>query len=1166
TLSAAPTLPHTGTWAGGSLTWNQSNASLYINPASAVADSNILGIAVAGSVKVSIDAEGDIYARNLILTGSTSTGTTTVAGDLTVEGNTILGDAPTDTLTFNASTLAIPNNLNIDSNTLFVDSTNNRVSMGTATAVFSDDVTAGPGLIIYDANGTFASRLELGSTTTASNSAFGRIVFSNKGTSNVDKTLALIDARLDASVADYGSWLSFYTKLAGGSLAERVRIDTDGDVGIGTASPTSFLHVDGAATTTILSAFARSFVDNTNAITTNTGNTAVYGLMIDEPNILLGTVTPTNSASLYVSGAATEASNNFAIYSSSGKNYFGGNVGIGITTPLFPLHVVGPIQSDLDASDHNGFRSGGLVTDFINTAPAYGMGLSDDTDLSGGAGNAIQLSGYFGLQFLTGNTRNMVILSSGLVGIGTIAPDAALEINHATGDSLRLTYNDADGTATNYTDFSLSSTGAMTFTGSAATLAASATAEKTFLTLTPGIITLTAPTAVTSLMETSVFTGVTIAADAATTVNKATTLSLVAPIDSTNATITDDSALRILNVTSGAGTLTNQYGLYVEDMTAGATADFGIAIEGADTAALWISSAVDTTDAANGIAFGLSRDTNLYRSAANTLKTDDTLTIAAQADIEGYAAIGNGSALSANDTLIVDRTYSISSGEAHGLRVKNNITLTGTATTSQYLSVGINSSVTVNSGTAHALITTVYLSEPKITITSGSVTNSATLYIESVATEATNNYALWVDLGTSRLDNALSVNSGATAAYALDVGSSTSYARGINLAQSGAKTAADYGLYLANTSTSSTDSISKYGAYISSTGTWNGTSANNYGLYIDTASGGTSNFGLAVAAAATQTMVLSADADNTTAAAGIAFGLSRDTNLYRSAANTLATDDKFLAATAGLALDIQNTTDAASNQVAVFGSGNRATPTNNDKGYISFNLDNSAGTQTEFSRLSFSVTDVVSSSKDGLLTFSTQVANTLTDTLSITGGNVGIGTANPSTFKLQVAGNIGPDSAPSTEARTLTTVDSVTSASTGTYPSIYCLSSTDCKIAYQDLTNANLMMADCDDTACSTKTLTTIDSSAAQTGYYASIFCLSSTDCKIAHKDAVAADLLMVDCDDATCATKTQTTVDSVTSANTGNHASIYCISSTDCKISYQDSTNADLMMADCDD
>ena len=75
---------------------------------------------------------------------------------------------------------------------------------------------------------------------------------------------------------------------------------------------------------------------------------------------------------------------------------------------------------------------------------------------------------------------------------------------------------------------------------------------------------------------------------------------------------------------TGGGVITNQYGLYIEDMTAG-TNDYGIAIAGADTAALWISSAVDTTDAANGIAFGLSRDTNLYRSAANVLYTDDRL-------------------------------------------------------------------------------------------------------------------------------------------------------------------------------------------------------------------------------------------------------------------------------------------------------------------------------------------------------------------------------------------------------------------------------------------------------------------------------------------------------------------------------------------------------------
>jgi hypothetical protein len=50
-------------------------------------------------------------------------------GNLTVHGNTTLGGATTDTLTFNASTLSLPNNLNIDSGTLFIDAEYNRVSI-----------------------------------------------------------------------------------------------------------------------------------------------------------------------------------------------------------------------------------------------------------------------------------------------------------------------------------------------------------------------------------------------------------------------------------------------------------------------------------------------------------------------------------------------------------------------------------------------------------------------------------------------------------------------------------------------------------------------------------------------------------------------------------------------------------------------------------------------------------------------------------------------------------------------------------------------------------------------------------------------------------------------------------------------------------------------------
>ena len=61
---------------------------------------------------------------------------------------------------------------------------------------------------------------------------------------------------------------------------------------------------------------------------------------------------------------------------------------------------------------------------------------------------------------------------------------------------------------------------------------------------------------------------------------------------------------------------------------------------------------------------------------------------------------------------------------------------------------------------------------------------------------------------------------------------------------------------------------------------------------------------------------------------------------------------------AGVGAVIQNTTDASSNQVATFGGGNRSSPTDNDAAYISFMLDNSGGTQTEFGRIIWIGTDL----------------------------------------------------------------------------------------------------------------------------------------------------------------------------------------------------------------
>jgi len=58
--------------------------------------------------------------------------------------------------------------------------------------------------------------------------------------------------------------------------------------------------------------------------------------------------------------------------------------------------------------------------------------------------------------------------TTGNVGIGTTAPLRRLDINEASGNCLRLIYNDTDGSAANYADFLMGSAGDLTITSPAA--------------------------------------------------------------------------------------------------------------------------------------------------------------------------------------------------------------------------------------------------------------------------------------------------------------------------------------------------------------------------------------------------------------------------------------------------------------------------------------------------------------------------------------------------------------------------------------------------------------------------------------------------------------------------------------------------------------------------
>jgi len=74
------------------------------------------------------------------------------------------------------------------------------------------------------------------------------------------------------------------------------------------------------------------------------------------------------------------------------------------------------------------------------------------------------------LRFFNDGDETMRLTNIGFLGVGTNAPDKQVEINSATGECLRLTYNDPNGTATNYADFSISNTGNLTLNSSGNTI------------------------------------------------------------------------------------------------------------------------------------------------------------------------------------------------------------------------------------------------------------------------------------------------------------------------------------------------------------------------------------------------------------------------------------------------------------------------------------------------------------------------------------------------------------------------------------------------------------------------------------------------------------------------------------------------------------------------
>jgi hypothetical protein len=116
-----------------------------------------------------------------------------------------------------------------------------------------------------------------------------------------------------------------------------------------------------------LSGTSNSYAIFANArIKANTAVTNAFGVYIPSAEKISG-ATITNNYALYIANQTSGATLNYSIYSSGGLNYFGGNVGIGTTTPTALLQVRGPNAAGIFFDAQND-GAGGATFNRINAS------------------------------------------------------------------------------------------------------------------------------------------------------------------------------------------------------------------------------------------------------------------------------------------------------------------------------------------------------------------------------------------------------------------------------------------------------------------------------------------------------------------------------------------------------------------------------------------------------------------------------------------------------------------------------------------------------------------------------------------------------------------------------------------------------------------------------
>jgi hypothetical protein len=467
---AAGTLP---IQAGGTAaTTFTANGVLYGNGTSA------LGVTAAGTTGQvllantsgaptwgSVPSTGAVTSFQTSLSGLTpstaTTGAVTLAGTL---GPTSGGTGSSTAFTTGSVVFAGASGTYTEDNAnFFWDDTNNRLGIGTASPtaplsiygastatlqVTTDGTIANIISARYSTNtGSAAITVRKGRGTLASPTAvasadqLGQLIFQGYGGTNI-RSLANILGLVETytSDTDISSALTFSTSPSGSTTAtERMRINSSGNVGIGTTSPTERLNVTGTIHATGAGGFP----------TTGVGIEIVPSVAGGDNYVQAYSRTASSWQKLNINALQT-------VFGTNGTERMridsSGNVGIGTATPNYRGSAAGTFLAVAGTS------AAGGVLELVNTnADATGnystvAFIANGNTLAGNKSIA-QVEAY-----TTGSTANnrggqlafitkadggaalerMSITSAGFVGIGTTSPDTKLTIAGGGGAVIKI--------------------------------------------------------------------------------------------------------------------------------------------------------------------------------------------------------------------------------------------------------------------------------------------------------------------------------------------------------------------------------------------------------------------------------------------------------------------------------------------------------------------------------------------------------------------------------------------------------------------------------------------------------------------------------------------------------------------------------------------------------